>query len=126
MTNFLGDSVTAYSQTASGNACPLRTIRGAATGLVNPAGLAVDTVNREILVANISSITVYSLTASGNAAPLRTISGDATGLAQPIGLAVDTVNNEVLVANESSITVYRREANGNEPRSEPSAERQPD
>ena len=65
-----------------------------------PAGLAVDTVNNEILVANISSITVYSLTASGNAAPLRTISGAATGLAQPIGLAVDTVNNEMLVAND--------------------------
>ena len=85
---------------AIGNAAPLRIISGPATGLANPAGLAVDTVNNEILVANISSITVYSLTASGNVAPLRTISGVDTELAQPIGLAVDTVNNEVLVAND--------------------------
>ena len=89
----------------NGNVAPLRIISGPATGLLNPSGLAVDTVNNEILVANIgsitadsSSITVYSRTANGDAAPLRTISGAATGLAQPIGLAVDTVNNEVLVA----------------------------
>jgi hypothetical protein len=111
VTNFLGHSVTTYGRTAIGNACPLRTIGGVATGLVNPAGLAVDTVNNEILVANISSITVYSLTASGNVPPLRTISG--VELAQPVGLAVDTVNNEILVANVSSITVYSRTANGN-------------
>ena len=113
VTNFLGSSVTTYGRTAIGNACPRRTIRGVATGLVNPAGLAVDTVNNEILVANISSITVYSLTASANVSPLRTISGVDTKLAQPVGLAVDTVNNEILVANVGSITVYGRTANGN-------------
>ncbi len=90
----------------------------------DPAGLAVDTVNNEILVANISSITVYSLTASGNDAPLRTISGADTGLAQPIGLAVDTVNNEILVANVNSITVYSRtRETATSPRCEPSAGR---
>ena len=100
VTNFLGDSVTSYSRTsATAIVAPLRIISGPATELADPAGLAVDTVNNEILVANISSITVYSLTASGNAAPLRTISGATTELAQPIGLAVDTVNNEILVAN---------------------------
>jgi DNA-binding beta-propeller fold protein YncE len=113
VTNYLGDSVTTYSRTARGFRVPLRIIGGPATGLLAPAGIAVDTVNNEILVANISSITVYSLTANGDAAPLRTISGDATGLAQPIGLAVDTMRNEILVANASSITVYGRTANGN-------------
>jgi hypothetical protein len=81
----------------------------------------VDTVNNEILVANIgsstaysSSITVYSRTANGDAAPLRVpISGVDTKLAQPIGLAKDTVRNEILVANSSSITVYSRTAIGN-------------
>jgi hypothetical protein len=90
--------------------------------LLNPAGLAVDTVNNEILVANTSfvtdpdhpsSITVYNRTDSGNVAPKRTISGALTKLAQPIGLAVDTVKDEVLVGNEGSITVYGRTANGN-------------
>jgi DNA-binding beta-propeller fold protein YncE len=113
VTNFLGHSVTIYSRTANGNVAPLRIISGPATGLQNPSGLAVDTVNNQILVANIRSITVYSLMACGNAIPLRSISGSLTELAQPIGLAVDTVNDEVLVANEASITVYGRTANGN-------------
>jgi len=113
VTNYLGDSVTTYSRTVRGFRTPLRILSGSLTDLSAPAGLAVDTVNNEILVANIRSITVYSLAASGNDAPLRTISGAATGLAQPIGLAVDTVNQEVLVANESSITVYSRTADGN-------------
>ncbi len=112
-TNYLGDSVATYSRTANGNVAPLRIIRGDATGLSNPAGLALDAVNNEILVANISSITVYSRTANGDVAPLRTISGVDTKLAEPIGLAVDTVNNEILVANVSSITVYSRTASGN-------------
>ena len=109
VTNYLGDSVTTYSRTVRGLRTPLRRI----TGLSAPAGFAVDTLNNEILVANINSIAVYSLAASGNAAPLRTISGGDTGLAQPLGLAVDTENNEVLVANASSITVYSRTADGN-------------
>jgi DNA-binding beta-propeller fold protein YncE len=108
VTNYLGDSVTTYSRTVRGFRTPLRSI----TGLSAPAGVAVDTVNNEILVANINSIAVYSLAASGNDAPLRTISGDASKLAQPIGLAVDTVNNEILVANSDSITVYSRTADG--------------
>src|SRR6185295_18658607 len=103
VTNYLGDSVTSYSRTTRGFLVPLRTISGPATGLLAPAGVVVDTVNNEILVANMSSITVYSLMATGDAAPLRTISGPATGLAEPIGLAVDTVHGEVLVSNASSI-----------------------
>ena len=110
VTNYLGDSVTTYSRTVRGFRAPLRSI----TGLSAPAGVAVDTVNNEILVANISSIAAYSLAASGNDAPLRDpITGADTELAQPIGLAVDTVNKEIVVANSDSITVYSRTATGN-------------
>src|SRR5678816_4622306 len=70
VTNYLGDSVTTYSRTARGFRVPLRIIGGPTTGLLAPAGIAVDTVNNEILVANISSITVHSRTARGDAAPL--------------------------------------------------------
>jgi hypothetical protein len=114
-----GPSVLVFSRTANGNVAPLRTISGAATGLVVPYGVAVDTVNNEVAVANLSgsSVTVYARTANGNVAPLRTISGAATGLSGPIGLAVDTVNNELAVVNNiignSSVTVYTRTANGN-------------
>jgi DNA-binding beta-propeller fold protein YncE len=112
----LGPSVLVFSRTANGNVAPLRTISGAATGLISPYGVAVDIVNNEVAVTNLSgnSVTVYSRTANGNVAPLRTISGAATGLNGPLGLAVDTVNNELAVVNlNTSVTVYTRTANGN-------------
>jgi len=105
-------SITVYSRTANGNAAPVRTISGNLTGLNAPNGIAVDTVNNEIFVANYlsKSITVYARTADGNTAPLRTISG----LGGPVSVAVDTINNEILVANldSSIIAVYTRTASG--------------
>ncbi len=110
-------SLKIFARTANGDVAALRTIAGAATGLSRPVGPAVDTVNDELVVANlyINSITVYARTATGNVAPLRTIAGPATGLNNPIGLAVDTMHDELLVANlgGSSINVYARTANGN-------------
>ncbi|HMA29924.1 MAG TPA: hypothetical protein VKS23_08670, partial [Thermoanaerobaculia bacterium] len=66
-----GNSIMVYARTANGNVAPLRTIAGAATGLNAPDGLAVDTVNNELVVANQgNSVTVYARTANGNVAPL--------------------------------------------------------
>ncbi len=105
----------------------LRSISGAATGLADPHGVFIDTVNNEILVVNeghlfgvapqAPSITVFSRTASGNVAPLRTIQGASTGLSLPRPIHVDTVNNELAVANgdANSITVFSRTATGNVP-----------
>jgi DNA-binding beta-propeller fold protein YncE len=111
------NSVLVFARTANGNVAPLRTISGAATGLNSPYGVAVDIVNNEVAVTNLSgnSVTVYARTANGNVAPLRTISGAATGLNSPTGLAVDTVNNELVAANigSNSVTVHARTANGN-------------
>ena len=122
MTNSSNDSVTVYSRTACGNTAPRRTLSGPATELSFPEGLAVDTVNNEIVVANLDSITVYSRDASGDTAPVRKISGSSTDLAQPVGIAVDLVNHEVLVTNTDSITVYSRTASGNVGRCGPSKE----
>ncbi len=114
-------SITVYARTANGNVAPTRTLSGAATLLNNPAGLAVDRVNNELIVANFgnNSVTVYPLTANGDVAPLRTLSGGATLLSSPAGLAVDTVNNELVVADSNmgslSISVYARTASGNVP-----------
>jgi hypothetical protein len=109
-------SVRVYSRTANGNVAPIRTLQGAATGL-SPTGLAVDTINNELLVANplANTVTVYPRTANGNVAPIRTLQGAATGLNGPSGLSVDPVRDELVVANFSnhSITVYPRTANGN-------------
>jgi hypothetical protein len=116
-------SITVYAITDTGNAAPLRTIVGAATGLCAPYGVYVDPVNNEIVVANSDlyggctpSITVYSRTASGNVAPLRTITGATTLLVNPSGLSVDTTNNEIFVAESSAanaMLVFSRTAKGN-------------
>jgi len=90
-------------------------IKRVPAGLDQPTGIAVDTVNDEIFVANRgnSSIVVYARTDSGYAAPKRTVSGAATGLSMPTSIAVDTVGNEIFVLNSNSISVYDRTANGN-------------
>ena len=118
VTNSDGNSVTVYNRTAAGNIAPLRTLIGPATGLASPSGLAVDPVNNELFVVNLTlpySVTVYPRTANGDVAPLRTISGASTALNGPRGIFLDLVNNEIAVANRAgfSVTVFARTANGN-------------
>jgi len=107
--NFSGfGSVTVYAANATGNASPTVTISGAATGLVEPQGLALDTAGN-IYVSNGmgNSVTVYSSGATGNAPPTKSIIGSATELGSPNGIALDAQGN-LYVANESggSVTVY--------------------
>jgi DNA-binding beta-propeller fold protein YncE len=116
--NIVGDAVTVYSRTASGNTAPLRTLSGGTTGLNDCVGVALDLTNDELVVTNFDtpSVTVYSRTATGNTAPLRTLSGGATGLDRPHGVALDLTNNELVVTNRgapNSVTVYSRTASGN-------------
>jgi len=109
-------SITIYPRTADGNPSPLRTIKGAGTGLRNPDGTAIDLVNDELLVADCrSAVSAFVRTANGDAAPLRTITGAATGLACAVGIAVDTVNNqlEVTSISNNSVRAFARTANGN-------------
>jgi hypothetical protein len=117
VTNEGSHSVTVYARTAAGNAAPLRTLQGAATGLSNPVSVAVDPVNNELLAVNEGndSVTVYARTAAGNAAPLRTLQGAATGLTVPVALTLDPTNNELAVTNQGnhSVTVHARTAAGN-------------
>jgi DNA-binding beta-propeller fold protein YncE len=117
--NFTPPSVTVYAAGASGNATATAIISGAATGLGNPHGVAVD-ANGNIYVANRgnSSVTVYAAGTNGNMAPSATISGAATGLSNPHGLALDA-NGNIYVANSSggegsgSVTVYAAGAKNN-------------
>jgi DNA-binding beta-propeller fold protein YncE len=104
---------------------PLRSISGPSTGLADPHGVFIDSVNNEVFVVNeghvfgappqAPSITVFARTASGNVAPVRTIQGPSTGLSLPRPIHVDTLNNELAVANgdANSVTVYSRTASGN-------------
>jgi 6-phosphogluconolactonase (cycloisomerase 2 family) len=117
-------AINVYDLNASypGNDAPKRTITGGLTGLNRPAGLAVDSVNQELYVANDvvggSSITVYALGANGNVAPLRTLQGSLTGIEGPLGMAVDLVHDQLIVANYrttdgGSLAFFNRTADGN-------------
>ncbi len=107
-------SINVYSRTANGSAVPLRSFLDVSRADA-AAGVAVDAVHDEILVANGGSISVYSRTASGLVSPLRTISGSATGLeGGALSVALDLVNDEVLaLAYPNTITAYPRTADGN-------------
>ncbi len=75
--HFREPSVEIFSDTASGDAKPLRVIQGARTQLNWPMGVAVDEVHNEIYVANNgdSSLLVYRRGAEGNVEPSRVIRG---------------------------------------------------
>jgi hypothetical protein len=132
------NTVVVYRRTAAGAEAPLRSIRGPKTGLSDPHGIAFDSTNSEIIVANhgnwapltraessegelkgghfqAPSITVYPAEATGDVGPARTIHGDHTGLNWPMGIAVDAVHDEIAVASygSDSINVFRRTDNGN-------------
>jgi len=52
ISNYTGNSVTVYHRTAAGDVMPIRTLAGHGAGLDGPDGLAVDTVNDELIVAS--------------------------------------------------------------------------
>ena len=111
-----------FARASSGNVPPLRDVSGPATKLWNPMDLAVDEINREVVVAEYgpqsppSSISAFSLSANGDVAPLRSISGPSTNLYLPTGVAVDAANDEVVVANkDGTVLTFARLANGNAP-----------
>ncbi|MDB5041795.1 MAG: hypothetical protein JWN27_2521 [Candidatus Eremiobacteraeota bacterium] len=85
----LSPHVVEFSSTASGNSVPLAAIGGVSTGLLRPAGVAVDDAG-SIYVANTAanSITVYASAALGDAVPIRTIRGPHTGLNSPVAIAI--------------------------------------
>lgn len=112
-------TITVYDSEDSGNASPLRTIKGANTGLSGPNGVFVDTEHDEIFVANSFSdtITVYEndRTKIGdlNIRPKRTIKRPDTRILGLRGVFVDTKHNLIFVTNSSendnSITVYEND-----------------
>jgi hypothetical protein len=87
-----GSSVVEYAAGASGNVAPNVTIAGAATGLNDPEGVAVDAFG-DVFAANFNNDTVteYPPHASGNAAPSATITLGLIGgsVYRPSAVAVD-------------------------------------
>jgi DNA-binding beta-propeller fold protein YncE len=118
--------VAVYSKTASGDDKPLRLIQGPKTRFSDVHGIAIDSKNRFLYVANWGnvsdyrvagsgrfeppSISVYAATADGDAAPLRTIQGAKTQLDWPGAMSVDPESGDLYVANDmgQSIIVFHR------------------
>ncbi|MSV35156.1 MAG: hypothetical protein EXQ47_06090 [Bryobacterales bacterium] len=109
-------SVTVYKKDASGNAVPIREIKGPKTGLDWPTAVAVHPERGEIFVANDTghNISVFPITANGDVAPIRVIQGPKSFIKNPTGVFVDLKNNELWVANfgSHSATVYPFDASG--------------
>jgi DNA-binding beta-propeller fold protein YncE len=108
-------SLLEFAPGANGQVTPIADISGVATGLNNPAGLAIDHHGR-LWVANFSAsmIAVFGAHATGNVAPVMTIAGAATELNAPVGIAL-AQNGDVWVANSGSSTLaeFAAGAHGN-------------
>lgn len=123
--------VTIYHSGSNGNVAPTATIVGAATGLVDPLGIALDS-SGNIYVSNSAgafygtvtltfdaSVTVYSAGTAGNVAPIKTISGPITGLGSSAGIALDSSGNLYTGGFASgvgaTVNSYAAGSNGNVP-----------
>jgi sugar lactone lactonase YvrE len=94
-----------FSLAATGAAAAAQSIHGAATGLSNPFGVAVDNAGN-IYVANEgnSSVTEYAAGATGNVAPIKTITSSAS-FADIRGIAVDSAGN-IYVSDTTARAVW--------------------
>ena len=100
------DSILVFRVTDSGDAAPTRVLKGSRTQIKNPTDVFVDTVNDEIVVANMGNhrATVYHRTAQGDTPPIRTIRAAADGvpalqIANPGSVAYDSKREEIIVPN---------------------------
>jgi sugar lactone lactonase YvrE len=112
--NPAANSVTAYADGASGDAAPVLTLSGLATGLSQPSGVIAD-VSGDVLVTNAAanSITEYAPELTGNAAPTATITGSLTRLNRPQDLALDASGHLYVTNSGGSVTEYAPGAHGN-------------
>ncbi len=110
-------AVEIYAPGASGNVAPVGYISGNATGMSEPAGVAINPLNGNIYVLNDGnySVTMYAPGSTGNVAPIGKIAGSRTKITgQGFGLAFDPSGNLYISQDSNdSITVYAAGATGN-------------
>lgn len=110
-------SIRIFAANAKDDVKPLRVVEGSKTGLDWPMGIAYDSRNDTIVVANNgdSSILVFGRNSNGDAAPLRVIRGERTGISHPMGVAIDSQQGEIWVSNwgDHSALAFDSGARGN-------------
>jgi 6-phosphogluconolactonase (cycloisomerase 2 family) len=106
--NDIGQSVLVFANagSAQGDVAPVRAIKGPATRLRNPTGVALDLKNNEVWVSNLgnSSATAYPLMANGDVAPLRIVrsaeeSKRGVNFGRTAAVTYDPIRQEILVPN---------------------------
>ena len=121
--------ITIYHAGSNGNVAPTATISGAATGLVYPLGIALDSYGNiyvsnsegafygKVTVTFDASVTVYSAGTAGNVAPIRTISGPSTRLGSSAGIVLDSSGNLYTAGFQEgvgdTVNSYAAGSNGN-------------
>lgn len=110
-----GPKLLSFYNFDSGDATPHREISGNLTGLTGVVSLALDPVNRELWVCDVSlaEVLVFDMDADGNVPPLRVI--DAAALDSPRGVMIDLVHDEVYAVDfvSNAVFVFPRTQNGN-------------
>lgn len=109
-------AVEVYAPGSNGNVAPFEYISGSATGMSEPAGVAINPLNGNIYVLNDGnySVTMYPPGSTGNVAPIGTIAGSRTKLTgQTFGIAFDSSGNLYVSNDNATITVYAAGATGN-------------
>jgi 6-phosphogluconolactonase (cycloisomerase 2 family) len=127
--NDIGQSVLVFANvtdaSVQGNVAPARVIKGPATRLRYPTGIAIDRKNQELWVSNLgnSSATVYPLMANGDVTPLRVIrsaeeSKRSVVFGRTSAVSYDPLRQEILVpncVNHPQIAAFPRSAKEDTP-----------
>jgi len=97
--NGSGDSLVAFAPGATGNAAPVRVIKGSRTQIQFATDIALDASGR-VYVADhrARDVKVFAANANGNVAPIKVLGGSAAALTTPAGVTV-APDGKVVVAD---------------------------
>jgi hypothetical protein len=103
-------AILVFNRDDTGDAAPIRTLEGAGSGVCNPIGIFLNSLNDELVVANSGftgcgeSIATYDAEASGAQPPLRLLAGPGASndLALPVSVAVTTAEGTTIAMKQSA------------------------
>ena len=94
-------SIVVLPADSNGDVAPVRVIQGPRTGFNWPTGVAFDSEQQELYVANQAGgeILVFRADQQGDVAPIRVLKGPKTLMKNPSDVFLDFANNEMWVAS---------------------------